>query len=59
MHFVAGPWFAVFESEEKEWRDYGRVWLSDGQESGPGLLQIRIKMEDEAWPENMAQGSAP
>jgi hypothetical protein len=59
VHFVAGPWFAVFETGVDGWRDYGRVWLSDGQESGPGTLQVRIKLEDQDWPKELAQGSAP
>lgn len=30
--------------------DYGRVWLSDGQSSGPATLQYRMKFADEEWP---------
>ncbi|MED5369640.1 MAG: hypothetical protein VX899_01375 [Myxococcota bacterium] len=50
MHFVAGPWFAVLEPGVDGWTDYGEVWLSDGQSSGPGLLQIRIKFAEQEWP---------
>jgi len=50
VHFAAGPWFTVIESGEDDWQDLGRVWLSDAQASGPGLLQYRVKFADEEFP---------
>lgn len=31
------------------WRDLGRVWLSDGKESGGATLQYRVRFSDERW----------
>ena len=45
MHFAAGPWFEVREATE-DWQELGRVWLSDGDHSGPGALLYRVRFED-------------
>lgn len=50
MHFAAGPWFEVYESGDG-WRPFGEVWLSDGEQNKPGVLELRVRFADQPWGE--------
>ena len=43
MHFAAGPWFTVIESND-EWTDLGKAWLADGKNQGAARVQYRVTL---------------
>jgi len=46
VHFAAGPWFTVRDETSDDWEELGRVWLSDGAQSGPGRLLYRVRLDN-------------
>ena len=42
---MAGPWFTVHRSGD-DWKTVSKLWISNGEEDGPGQIQVRIELED-------------